>query len=199
MSYTTSNFNQFFSKLFGKNHFNELNSENNVFQKRYSNFKNFVFHWKDSLNKSAIPTQTEITFSNYFGFGSHLDFVKRLIGKPVTAFENKDYDTVILMYLIEIRGFKVNFELHFYENKLFCINYQYIDISEEERRNTIQTLLDKFNISGAANFNSSIIVDNYGNGLFIEDGKYFSVNYISPNSNVQQLINAYMITNKEVI
>jgi hypothetical protein len=170
-----------------------------VFQKRYSNFKNFVFHWKDRLNKSAIPTQTEIIFSNYFGFGSHLDFVKRLIGKPVTAFENKDYDTVILMYLIEIRGFKVNFELHFYENKLFCCSCQYQDISEEEKRNTIQTLLNKFNISGAANFNSSIIVDNYGNGLFIEDGKYFSVNYISPNSNVHQLINTYMMMNKEVI
>lgn len=199
MSYTTTHFTQFFSKLFGGNKSNVLSTEDNVFQKRYSNFKNFVFHWKDSLNKSAIPTQTEITFSNYFGFGSHLDFVKRLIGKPVTAFENKDFDTVILMYLIEIRGFKVNFELHFYENKLFCINYQYLDISEEEKRNTIQTLLDKFNVSGGIQFNSSIIVDNFGNGLFIEDGKNFSVNYISPNSNVHQLINNYMMMNKEVI
>lgn len=187
----------FLTNIFGKIRLVKAkNEDHNVFKERYSNFRNFAFLWKDSFEKEATPTDKEIVFSNYFGFGSHIDFIKRLIGKPATAFENNEFNTIILMYIINVHGFKVHFELHFYDQKLFCINYRYLSINDGEKKELVQTLLNKYNISGSLDFGSSIIIDQFGNGLLIEDGKQFSVNYISPNSRVREMANSYLESRK---
>lgn len=169
------------------------------FNDRSRNFSNFVFLWKDSFEKEAITASNELTFSNYFGFGSHIDFIKRLIGKPVEAFENNDLNIIILMYTIDIRGHKVQFELHFYDKKLFCINYTYKQIDENEQREVIKSILEKYNLSGSMDVFGKIIVDPYGNGLIFENKGNFSVNYLSPNSRVQQLSSAWLSTQRQVV
>lgn len=169
------------------------------FSDRYRNFSSFVFLWKNSFDREAITTNQELVFSNYFGFGSSLDFVKRLIGKPAEAFENKDLDIVILMYTININGHKVNFELHFFDNKLFCINYTYNQVKQEEKMKIIRSMLEKYQLSGSLDVRGKIIIDQFGNGLVFEDNESFSVNYLSPNSRVQQVSNTWINAQKQVV
>jgi hypothetical protein len=169
------------------------------FHERFRNFSNFVFLWKDSFEREAITTDNELVFSNYFGFGSHLDFIKRLIGKPVESFENKELNIIILMYTINIKGHKVQFELHFFDQKLFCINYTYKQIKENEKQEIVKSILEKYNLSGSIDINGKIIVDNYGNGLVFENNGDFSVNYLSPNSRVQQLSQAWASNQRQVV
>lgn len=170
------------------------------FQKVIRNhFKSFAFFWRDSFSRQPIQTNEEIKFSNYFGFGSHIDFVRRLTGKPSSSFENEELGTVVMMYLIEIHGFKVNFELHFYDEKLFCINYKYNSINDEEREATIRSLTSKYKVDADVDATQSIIIDPYGNGLLIESGNYFSVNYLSPNSKVGDLVKDYLGEHKSAV
>ncbi len=162
-------------------------ADHNEFVARYKRFDQFVFHWKDSYSKEAIQSNKEIVFSKYFGFGSHLDFIKRLIGQPASAFENQQYNIIVLLYIINISGHKVQFELHFHDKKLFSISYTYKSVDEAARKSILNSLLDKQGLSGAADLSNKIIVDPYGNGLLIEQDQTFAVHYLSPQSKVMQL------------
>lgn len=182
----------FITGMLGKIRLKSAKDEDqNVFRQRYSNFKDFAYHWKNSFSRASVPVNSEITFSNYFGFGSNMEFIKRLIGKPVISLENKEFDTIILMYMINVHGFNVHFELHFYEGKLFNISYRYKSVTEEEKQQLISALLEKYGISPVTDIGNSILVDPHGNALMFEDGQQFSVNYLSPNSRVMELANQY--------
>jgi len=167
-------------------------TEENPFAERYKRFDKFAYLYGKSFDKEAVISNKEITFSNYFGFGSDIAFIKRFIGQPLFSFENPEFNVIILMYANRIHGYDVKFELHFFDNKLFCINYTYNTISEFEKANIIKTLLDKHQLSGALNVNNKIVVDDFGNGLLIEDGEHFSVNYLSPQSQVIQLAEEWL-------
>jgi len=161
--------------------------DQNEFVARYRRFDQFIFHWKNSFEKEALISSKEIIFSKYFGFGSHIDFIKRLIGQPASAFDNDACNIIILNYPISINGHKVQFELHFHDKKLFSISYTYKTIKDEARNSIIQSLLEKQNLSGAADLSNRIIIDPYGNGLLIDQGPTFAVHYLSPQSKVTQL------------
>jgi hypothetical protein len=93
----------------------------------------------------------------------------------------------------------VQFELHFFDQKLFCINYTYKQIKENEKQEIVKSILEKYNLSGSIDINGKIIVDNYGNGLVFENNGDFSVNYLSPNSRVQQLSQAWASNQRQVV
>lgn len=162
-------------------------TDHNEFVARYKRFDQFVFHWRDSYSKEAIQSNKEIIFSRYFGFGSHLDFIKRLIGQPASAFENPQYNIIVLLYTIDISGHKVQFELHFHDKKLFSISYTYKSVNEEARRSILGSLLDKQGLGEATDLRNRIIIDPYGNGLLIDQDLTFAVHYLSPQSKVIQL------------
>ncbi|MBL7837670.1 MAG: hypothetical protein JNM67_09145 [Bacteroidetes bacterium] len=190
----------FLTNWFGKIRLVKPKEQDQIgFNERYRNFSNFIFLWKDSFEREAITTNNELVFSNYFGFGSHIDFIKRLIGKPASAFENKDLNIVILMYTINIKGHKVQFELHFFDQKLFCINYTYKQIKQSDKHEIVKSLLEKYNLSGSIDIQGKIIIDSYGNGLVFEDNGDFSVNYLSPNSQVQQISQAWASVQRQVV
>lgn len=190
----------FLTNLFGKIRLVKPKEEDQMaINQRFKNFSEFIFLWKDSFERDMISSNEELVFSNYFGFGSHVDFIKRLIGKPVEAFENKDMNIIILLYTININGHKVRFELHFFEQKLFCLNYTYGQIKAEERQKIIKALLDKYNLSGSMDVNGKIIVDPYGNGLAFESDDNFSISYLSPNSQVREMTVAWESAQRQVV
>jgi hypothetical protein len=180
--------NDFISHWFGKIRVVKSKAtDHNEFVARYKRFDQFIYHWRDSFSKEAILSNKEIIFSKYFGFGSHLDFIKRLIGQPASAFENPQYNIIVLLYTINISGHKVQFELHFHDKKLFSISYTYKAVNEEARKSILSSLLDKQGIGGGADLQNKIIIDQYGNGLLIDQGQTFAVHYLSPQSKVMQL------------
>lgn len=169
-----------------------IQNDQNAFVDRYKRFDKFAYLWRRSFDKEAVISNKEITFSNYFGFGSDIAFIKRFIGQPLFAFENPEFNIIILMYTNNIHGHDVKFELHFFDNKLFCINYTYNTITEFEKANIIKTILEKHQISGGIDVNNKIMVDSFGNGLLIDDTDNFSVNYLSPQSQVMQIAEEWL-------
>lgn len=191
---------EFLNNWFGKIRLvKPKNEDHSEFNDRLKHFDNFVFLWKDSFSKTPVLSNKELTFSNYFGFGSHIDFVKRLIGKPAESFENSSFNVIILMYSINIGGHKVKFELHFHDKKLFCINYTYKSVPDFEKQSIIKALLEKYQISGGMDVDGKIIVDQQGNGLLFEDGENFSVNYLSPQSQVMKIAESWLQDRKQVV
>jgi len=179
---------EFISHWIGKIRLQKPKAEDqNEFVTRYKRFDQFIFRWKNSFDREAMISKKEIIFSKYFGFGSHIDFIKRFIGEPASAFDNDACNIIILNYPISIKGHKVQFELHFHDKKLFSISYTYNAIKDEARNSIIQSLLEKQNLSDAAELNNRIIIDPYGNGLLIDQGPTFAVHYLSPQSKVMQL------------
>ena len=161
--------------------------DHNEFVARYRRFDQFAYQWNKSFERQAIMSEKEITFSQYFGFGSNIDFIKRLLGQPMAAFGHPESNISVLLYTISVNGHKVQFELHFHDSKLFSICYTYRSINEETRRSIIQSLLAKQGLSGSIDMQDSIITDSYGNGLLINNKQNFSISYLSPQSQVKHI------------
>ncbi len=155
-------------------------------------FDSFVYLWNNSFNKNAVYTDHELSYSEYFGYGSSLGYIVKLTGKPDLVLDNKDYGIDILIYMLRIKGSEVRFELHFNEEKLFFINYTYFDISDIEKENVIAALTEKyqFNIPSSEIFDH-IIIDREGNGLLIENNRDFSVNFLAPSSKIESIALSY--------
>ena len=178
----------FINHWFGKIRLVKPKSEDhNEFVARYRRFDQFAYQWNKSFERQAIHSEKEITFSQYFGFGSNIDFIKRLLGQPMSAFGHTASNISVLLYTISVNSHKVQFELHFHDNKLFSISYTYRSINEDTRRSIIQSLLSKQGLSGSIDMSDSIITDSYGNGLLINNDQNFSISYLSPQSQVKHI------------
>ncbi len=199
MKNIATQFREFFSAMGSKKNGQEIHSlENAGVSEKFNSLDSFIFLWKDCLKKMSVHTNDDISFSQYFTFGSDMNYIRKFVGKPVYAMGNHELNISILLYTVKIKGHNVNFELHFYDRKLFCINYTYNHLTSQERADIIQSLSEKYHVS-SKDFKNSIIVDNYGNGLVIEEKGRLSINYLSPNSNVRYLAEAYPRYSKKAI
>jgi hypothetical protein len=167
-------------------------------QERYKSLDSFVFLWKNCMKKMSVHTSEDISFSKYFTFGSDMSYIRRFIGKPKYAFANPDLNISILLYTVTIKGHNVNFELHFYDNKLFCINYTYNYLTRQERAEILRSLEEKYHVN-SSDFSNHIVVDNSGNGIFVEEKDKLTINYLAPNSKVRHLAEMYPLQNREAI
>lgn len=165
------------------------------FEKK-SDFDSYVFLWKNSMEKLPVYTDENISFSKYFGFGSNMEYVKGLIGKPKFHFENGDANLNILVYIVDVHGHNVKFELHFYHRKLFSINYNYRYLGQEDRNAILESLRKKYHVSRTDDLKEHVILDPYGNGIIVNENDTFTVNYVSPNSQLSRITEAYMMSKK---
>jgi hypothetical protein len=167
-------------------------------QEKYKSLDSFVFLWKNCLKKMSVHTTEDISFSKYFTFGSDMSYIRRFIGKPKYAFANPELNISILLYTVTIKGHNVNFELHFYDNKLFCINYTYNYLTRQEREEILHSLEEKYHVN-SSDLSNHIVVDNSGNGIYVEEKDKLTINYLAPNSKVRHLAELYPLHNREAI
>jgi hypothetical protein len=111
--------------------------------------------------------------------------------------DNPELNITISLYTVNIKGHNVNFELHFYDRKLFCINYTYNYLTREERADILQSLEQTYHVS-SSDFNNHIIVDQAGNGLVVDQNDKLSINYLAPNSQVKYLTEYYPMHSRAV-
>lgn len=161
-----------------------------------SDFDSYVFLWKNSMEKLPVYTDESISFSKYFGFGSNIQYVKGLIGKPKFHFDNQDAYLDILVYIVDVHGHNVKFELHFYHKKLFSINYNYRYLGQEDRAAILESLREKYHVSRTDELKDHVILDAYGNGIIVDQSETFTVNYVSPNSQLSRIAEAYIMSKK---
>jgi hypothetical protein len=156
-----------------------------------SNLNAFEHHWKNAEFKSSISSSKPLAFSKYFEFGSSMKLVVNLSGKPSHILESNQFGVAILVYNIRVKSSDVKFELHFQNERLFYINYTYLQISDIEKEHVIQALSNKYQVQiNSTEIYNQIILDNEGNGLVIDDTEQFSINYLAPPG----LVNAIAIT-----
>jgi len=190
----------FFSAMVGGKEQKETKAmmETTGVYEKFSNLDSFIFLWKNCLKKMSVRTNVDISFSRYFTFGSDLSYISKFVGNPVCSFNDSESNISILLYTVKINGHHVNFELHFYDRKLFCINYTYNYLSRQERAEILYSLEQKYHVS-SSEFNNHIIVDNSGNGILVEEKDKLTINYLAPNSQVKHLTESYPHHRKHVI
>lgn len=189
---------QFFSAIIGGSNGSTGNSlEHASVYEKYNSLDSFVFLWKNCLKKMSLRTSADISFSKYFSFGSDMGYIRKFIGNPKLTMDNPELNITISLYTVNIKGHHVNFELHFYDSKLFCINYTYNFLTREERAEILQSLEQTYHVS-SSDFDNHIIVDQAGNGLVVDLNEQLSINYLSPNSRVKHLAEYYPIHSRAV-
>ncbi len=159
-------------------------------REKFKSLDPFIFLWKNCMKKMAVRTDVDITFSRYFTFGSDMAYIRKFVGKPVYSMCNAEMNINILLYAVVIKGHNVNFELHFHDRKLFCINYTYNYLTSRDRREILNSLEEKYHVS-SAQLHNHIIVDKAGNGILVEENETLTINYLAPNSNVKYLTESY--------
>jgi hypothetical protein len=174
------------------------NMESSGIQERYKSLDSFIFLWKNCMKKRSVRTNVDVSFSRYFTFGSDMSYIRKFVGKPIHALSNPDLNISILLYTVTIKGHNVNFELHFYDRKLFCINYTYYYLTRQERAEILHSLEEKYHVSHEQ-LHDHIIVDNAGNGILVEESDKLSINYLAPNSNVRYLAESFPDHNRKAM
>lgn len=165
---------------------------------KFKSLDSFIFMWKNSQNKETVHTDVDVSFSKYFNFGSDMSYIRKFIGKPVYAMNNEELNIIILLYSVNIKGHSVNFELHFHDHKLFCINYTYNYLTRQERAEILQSLEEKYHVS-STDMHDHLIVDNSGNSILVEEKDKLTINYLAPNSNVRHLADSFSMQNRKAV
>ncbi|MEZ4804165.1 MAG: hypothetical protein R2852_01385 [Bacteroidia bacterium] len=165
-----------------------------------SQFENIIYLWKNSFNKSSVNTDKQIQFSKYFKFGSSINLVLNMCGKPKYVLDKKGFKMDILIYMLKVKNCDVKFELHFYDGKLFFLNYTYLDIPDTEKQHVIQAICEKHQINNLKHqIYKSVITDSDGNAITFENGTYFSVNYFAPNSKIASIAQSFDVFKSNVV
>jgi hypothetical protein len=165
---------------------------------KFQSLDSFIFMWKNSLKKLTVHTDVDVSFSNYFTFGNDVSYIRRFIGKPAYAMNNEEFNIIILLYEVNIKGHSVNFELHFHDHKLFCINYTYNYLTRQERSEILQSLEEKYHVN-RTDLHEHLIVDNSGNSILVEEKDKLSINYFAPNNNVRHLADSFHVNSRKAV
>jgi hypothetical protein len=173
---------------------------NNVSNSTESQFENIIYLWKNSFNKTSINTDKHVTFSKHFKFGSSINLVLNMCGKPTFVLDKKGFKMDILIYMLKVKNCDVKFELHFYDGKLFFLNYTYKDIPDTEKQYVIQAICEKHQIDILKHqIYKRLITDSDGNAISFENDKYFSVNYFAPNSKIASIAQSFEVYKSNVV
>ncbi|MCX6351401.1 MAG: hypothetical protein NTX03_06040, partial [Bacteroidetes bacterium] len=121
------------SNLFG----NRLNYYQECYYNRitnqYKSANNYLALYKKCVIDNSIKTATEIFFSAELKFNCSIKDVKKKLHAPnyhIRTFSNTN--TEILIYRTLTGQYKVKYQLHFFEGKLFLFNYTFSNIKKEE-------------------------------------------------------------------
>lgn len=143
--------------------------------------KQYVHLIGSLLRKKAISTIADIQFiGDIHNKDISIWKVIRKFGKPCRCISVPDIgNTKILVYKQNFGGYRVKSEFHFYGNKLFYMNYSFPYITDLERSEIVDVILEKYHIPvhEAMNMFSNYIVDSQGYVISFRNDLIFSLNY----------------------
>ncbi len=146
---------------------------------KYESLNSYLTLLNKCSNVNSIPTNRRIRYSPKIEFGSTIKDVKKE-KKYLRYTMHFSQNNTILFYRTMIGGYKTKLEMHFYKKKLFFYNYTFSNVSDNDKRNIISTIQEKY-LNGVLPFDCSnqSIIDNYDNHVLVDNGMEFTINYIS--------------------
>jgi hypothetical protein len=176
-----------------------FNRNSSYYSKNYYHDKSFaIYNSPESLTKlfdcskkEVIETKTPIFLHKNIEFGSFPKKVRKKMGKASFKFVRtvSSLDFKILLYRMYLGGYKTKQEVHFYEDSLYYFNYIFSYLSTSDKEN-IKKLLCKKYLKQACELINKIIIDEYGNKLFITENVDFTINYLTGDINIPKEFNA---------
>lgn len=137
------------------------------------------------LNKKSISTITDIKFLG--DIKNEAITIWKLVGRygsPSRYISAETGHNKILIYKLELGGYRVKSEFHFYRNKLFYVSHSFPYIVAKEFPEIIKVILEKYQIPEieAKNIFTSYIIDSKENVISFRNDMIFSLNYFNPAS-----------------
>ena len=150
----------------------------------YNNIESLckLFSIKD---KQQIITSNKISLHTNISFGSTLRQIKKKLGKPSSYIRRSvsALDFKIMYYRFYLGGYKTKQEVHLYENNLFYFNYIFSYLSSSDKE-SLKKLICKKYLQKDCEILDKIIVDEFGNSLFITDNVDFTINYLNGDKSI---------------
>lgn len=139
------------------------------------------------INKEKIETKTTIFLNKNINFGSNQQQIKKKLGSPNFYIRRSvnSLDFKILCYRMYLGEYKTKQEVHLYKNTLYYFNYifSYLNSSDKE---ILKKLLCKKYLHEDCKIMDKVIIDKYGNSLFVTDNVDFTINYLTGDKSIQK-------------
>ncbi|MCK5169791.1 MAG: hypothetical protein KAQ75_07925 [Bacteroidales bacterium] len=138
-----------------------------------------------SIDKEKVETQTTLFLNKNINFGSNQHQIKNKLGSPSCYMSRSvnSLDFKIMYYRMYLGGYKTKQEVHLYENTLYYFNYifSYLNSSDKE---ILKKLLCKKYLHEGCEIMDKVIIDKYGNLLFVTDNVDFTINYLTGDKSI---------------
>lgn len=151
-------------------------------------------------DRKQLKTRIPICFSKDTCFDSTTLKTIKENGLPdqwIKLKKFKNYE--ILLYKTSVYGLKIKNELHFINNKLVAFNNNF-PYSTSNHNTIVEILLREKYIPENKDFcelTEFQIFDDNGNFIFIENNGFLSINYVTGNPEMQQLLINFMAKKKQ--
>ncbi len=171
-----------------------LSNNSKYYLRNYYRDKSFTMYYNIAslcklfdINKEKVETKTTIFLNKNINFGSNQHQIKKKLGSPNCYMRRSvnSLDFKILYYRTYLGGHKIKQEVHLYENILYYFNYifSYLNSSDKE---ILKKLLCKKYLHEDCKIMDKVIIDKYGNSLFVTDNVDFTINYLTGDKSIQK-------------
>ena len=177
-------FNKIIRKILSKNY--RYYSKSYYYDKSFAIYNNIeslcnLF----SCEKQTLETKTPVFLSTNIKFGSNQNQIKKKLGSPGSYMLRSvnSLDFKIMYYRMYLGGYKTKQEVHLYENTLYYFNYVFSYLNNADKE-VIKKLLCKKYLEKDYEIIDHLIIDKYGNSIFITDSVNFTINYLTGDKSI---------------
>ena len=153
------------------------------FVSRFNEPESYTFLIRDS-ELPTVESDKEISYSHHLKFGMDYKIYKKKLGKPNNFMhQTEPIDRRILYYKFIMGGHRTKCELHFYKDKLFFYCFTFPYLTEENKKEILNILYEKY-VNHPIDMENVKIADKNNNILFIENRVELTVNYVALSSEI---------------